>query len=356
MIRKLLQGNLLVVSIIFMTATTALADDTEQLNRDGQTSTEPAASRSGCKNNSGNPEQTLYMFSYFNGNGEDGLHLAFSKDCYKWEALNQDRPFLKPELSKDKLMRDPCIIKGNDGLFHMVWTVSWSENGIGYASSEDLIHWSKQKYIPVMAHEDSVRNCWAPEITCDEANGEYMIYWSSTIRGRYPDEAHQYGHRIYYVTTKDFNTFSETKLLFDPGYTVIDANIARAGNRWVMFYKDERERPLKKNLNIAYADRLKGPYTAESQPITQTDNYLAEGPTVVKANDGWIVYFDKFNEGKYGAIISKDLKTWEDVSDRISLPKGIRHGTIFKVTESFFESIFKNKMKVFFDNENDITK
>jgi hypothetical protein len=192
-----------------------------------------------------------------------------------------------------------------------------------------------------MAHEDSVRNCWAPEITCDEANDEYMIYWSSTIRGQYPDEAYQYGHRIYYVTTKDFNTFSETKLLFDPGYTVIDANIARAGNRWIMFYKDERKQPLKKNLNIAYADRLKGPYTAESQPITQTDNYLAEGPTVAKANDWWIVYFDKFSEGKYGAIRSKDLKTWEDVSDRISLPKGIRHGTLFKVTESFLESILK---------------
>ena len=61
-----------------------------------------------------NSEPAVYLFSYFKGNGEDGLHLAFSKDGYKWETLNHDRSFLKPELSKDKLMRDPCIIKGGD--------------------------------------------------------------------------------------------------------------------------------------------------------------------------------------------------------------------------------------------------
>ena len=211
-----------------------------------------------------------------------------------------------------------------------------------------------------MAHQEGVRNCWAPEITYDEANGEYMLYWSSTINGQYPDETGQYddlgrkkssvngqspatgvryGHRIYYVTTKDFNAFSEAKLLFDPGYTVIDANIVRADKRWLMFYKDERIQPLKKDLNIAYADKLQGPYTAEPQPITQTDKYLAEGPTAIKVDDWWVVYFDKFAEGKFGAIRSKDLKTWEDISSGISLPKGARHGTIFKVTESFFESV-----------------
>ncbi|MFT4018666.1 MAG: glycosyl hydrolase, partial [Agriterribacter sp.] len=69
------------------------------------------------------------MFSYFKGNGEDGLHLAYSRDGYSFTALNNDQSFLKPELSKDKLMRDPCIIRGADGLFHMVWTVSWHDRG-----------------------------------------------------------------------------------------------------------------------------------------------------------------------------------------------------------------------------------
>jgi hypothetical protein len=68
-------------------------------------------------------EKTVYIFSYFNNNGEDGLHLAYSADGYHWEALNNDMSFLKPELSADKLMRDPCIILGGDGLYHLIWTI-----------------------------------------------------------------------------------------------------------------------------------------------------------------------------------------------------------------------------------------
>jgi len=100
-------------------------------------------------------DSEIYLFSYFKGNGEDGLHLASSEDGLKWEALNNDKSFLEPNVGQDKLMRDPCIIKGGDNKFHMVWTVSWNERGIGYASSKNLIGWSEQKYIPVM-HNDTL--------------------------------------------------------------------------------------------------------------------------------------------------------------------------------------------------------
>ena len=112
-------------------------------------------------------EAYVYLFSFFKGNGEDGLHLAASRDGFSWEALNNHQSFLKPQVGKDKLMRDPCIIKGGDGKFHMVWTVSWKEKGIGYANSTALIHWSEQKYLPVMKHETEARNCWAPELFYD---------------------------------------------------------------------------------------------------------------------------------------------------------------------------------------------
>src|SRR5688572_738942 len=99
----------------------------------------------------------VYLFSYFKSNGEDGLHLAYSHDGFKWIPFKNDSSFLKPAVASDKLMRDPCIIRGADGLFHMVWTVSWNDKGIGYANSPDLVHWSKQEFIPAMRHEDSAR-------------------------------------------------------------------------------------------------------------------------------------------------------------------------------------------------------
>jgi len=284
-----------------------------------------------------------YVFAYFKNNGQDGLHLAGSKDGLNWTAFKNDLSFLTPMVAKDKLMRDPSIIQGFDGKFHMVWTVSWTDKGIGYASSEDLINWSEQEFIPVMAKEDSARNTWAPEITADPKTKTYMIYWSTTIRGKFPETAstmdNGYNHRIYYVTTKDFKTFSETKLLYEPGFNVIDATIVSDENRFVMFMKDETREPSQKNLKIAFSDHLNGPYSPASKPIT--GDYWAEGPTTIKKDGKWLVYFDKYRDHKYGAITSSDLINWMDISDKISVPSGLRHGTILMVSDSVYDLLKK---------------
>ena len=279
------------------------------------------------------PGETL-VFCYFKGNGEDGLHLASSSDGYTWTALKRDSTFLRPTVSKDKLMRDPCIIRGADGRFHMVWTVSWQDQGIGYVSSKDLIHWSAQQFLPVMASAPGTRNCWAPEITYDAGTKTYLIYWASTITGKFPAtqsaEEKGYNHRIYSVSTADFKTYTPTKLLYEPGFNVIDATIQPDSKRYVMFLKDETREPVQKNLRVAFADKLVGPYGPASAPIT--GNYWAEGPTAVQLGTEWLVYFDKYREHKYGAVKSSDLAHWTDVSDQIKLPPGLRHGTIFRVS------------------------
>jgi len=284
-----------------------------------------------------------YLFAFFKGNGEDGLHYAYSTDGYKWSALKNDQSFLTPTVSKDKLMRDPCIIRGKNGIFHMVWTVSWKDKGIGYASSKDLIHWSDQQFLPVMAKEEGARNTWAPEITYDDESKTYMIYWATTIVGKFPETASKaddsYNHRIYQVTTKDFKTYTDTKLLYDPRFNAIDASIVTEGGKFVMFLKDETREPAQKNLKIAYADALTGPYGAASAPIT--GEYWAEGPTSLKIGNSWLLYFDKYRDHKYGALRSADLSKWEDISDEISLPKGIRHGSILKITQGELKKLIK---------------
>ncbi len=231
-------------------------------------------------------------------------------------------------------MRDPCVIRGGDGLFHMVWTISWEEKGIGYASSPDLIHWSEQTLIPVFEGVDGVRNCWAPEITYDEANQEYMIYWASTIEGRFTETAeaqeNNLCHRIYAVTTKDFKNFSDTFLLYDYGFNVIDASIHYREGKYIMFLKDETLTPPQKNIRIAYADKLTGPYSEPSAPIT--GDYWAEGPTFLDLGSKYYLYFDRYMEGRFGVVRSTDMKVWEDISDSLKMPEGIRHGSVLKVT------------------------
>ncbi|HZI31847.1 MAG TPA: discoidin domain-containing protein, partial [Candidatus Binatia bacterium] len=49
-----------------------------------------------------------YLLSYFTGGGDDGLHLAYSLNGYRWAVMNYGRSPLKPEVG-GKLMRDPCL-------------------------------------------------------------------------------------------------------------------------------------------------------------------------------------------------------------------------------------------------------
>ncbi|GAB1453985.1 hypothetical protein MASR2M47_40410 [Draconibacterium sp.] len=285
----------------------------------------------------------VYMFSYFMGNGEDGLHLATSNDGLKWEALNENKSFLTPAVGEDKLMRDPCIIIGPDGKFHMVWTVSWKERGIGYASSVDLIHWSEQQFLPVMEHEPTAKNCWAPEVFYDESSKLYLIFWSTTIPGRFPESTgdENRNHRMYYVTTKDFITFSDTKLFYDKGFNVIDGTLIKENGKYILFLKDETKTPPQKNIRVATSDKLTTGYSSPTEPIT--GKYWAEGPTPVKIDGWWIVYFDKYVDHKMGAVRSKDLINWEDISEQISFPDGTRHGTVFKVSPKILENLKKEK-------------
>jgi predicted GH43/DUF377 family glycosyl hydrolase len=287
-------------------------------------------------------QKQALLFSYFKDNGEDGLHLAYSTDGYQWESLKNDTSFLVPEVGKDKLMRDPCIIKGGDGRYHMVWTVSWTDKGIGYASSKDLINWTQQKFIPVMAHEEGARNTWAPEITYDEGEDMYMIYWASTVEGKFPEtqspEDNGYNHRMYYTVTKDFKEFAPTKLLYEPGFNVIDATILKEGKGFLMFLKDETRNPDQKNIKIAHSDRLTGPYGKASAPIT--GKYWAEGPTAIKLDGSWVVYFDKYMDKKYGAI-KETPSGWADISEQIHFPEGTRHGSVLKVPMEVLEQLKK---------------
>jgi len=290
-------------------------------------------------------QNQVFLFSYFTDNGQDGLHLAYSQDGLSWQTLNGGKSFVSPTVGQDKLMRDPFIMQGKDGVFHMVWTSSWEDRQIGYASSKDLINWSEQKAIPVMAHEPTAKNCWAPEMVYDPEKKNYIIFWATTIPGRHSNVAGSesekgLNHRIYCTTTTDFKTFSPTRLFFNPDFSVIDATILQKGKIFYMFLKNENPKPPEKNIRMTKSKLAAGPYPVKvSKPITR--KYWAEGPTAIEIGDFVYVYFDKYADHKYGAVRSKNLKDWEDISDKISFPENARHGTAFKITNQIFNTLTK---------------
>lgn len=292
-------------------------------------------------------QKQFYLFSYFLDNGQDGLHLAFSDDGLNWKALKEGKSFVSPTVGKDKLMRDPFILKGEDGLFHMVWTSSWHERLIGYASSKDLIHWSEQKAIPVMAKEPTAQNCWAPEMVYDPQNKNYIIFWATTIPGRHSEVASSekekgLNHRMYCTTTADFKSFTPTRMFFNPDFSVIDATILPKGDSFYMFLKNENPNPPEKNIRVTQSKSAAGPYpTKVSEPIT--GKYWAEGPTTLQIDEYVYVYFDKYTENRYGAVRSKNMKDWEDISDKVTFPIGTRHGTAIKISNELFNQLIQLK-------------
>jgi hypothetical protein len=280
-----------------------------------------------------------YVFCYFTNGGEDGLHLALSDDGYHYTALHGGKSYLAPAVGESKLFRDPCILLGPDGVYRMVWTDSWTGVTIGYSSSRDLIHWSPQRAIDVNKNHPTALNTWAPEVHWDQAHQQYIIFWSSTIPGAFPETAQsgdpvtgsdqKYNHRVYCTTTKDFETFTPSRLYFDPGYECIDATVLPADGRFYLIFKDETLLPIaRKDLHTAVSTSMEGPFTDVSPAITR--NWV-EGPTAIQLGQKYVIFFDCYREQHFGAVESTDLKNWTDITANIKLPEGCRHGTVFAV-------------------------
>lgn len=278
-----------------------------------------------------------YLFAYFVGNGEAGLRVAASHDGLTWTDI-ADKFLIAPQAG---LMRDPFLLVGPDERFHLIWTTNWESQDIGYASSNDLVSWSPQSRLPLMQSVPGTRNCWAPEMTYDTANESFLIYWASTVTGLFRDDTEtsesDYNHRMWSTTTKDFKSFNEPEIFFNPGFNVIDITLhRRADGRIRLIGKDERLNPEKKNLFVCEANSLHGPFSAPSEPFTKS---WVEGPAAVQIGEWTYVYYDVYREKRYEAKRTRDFVHWEDISDQLQFPPGARHGSIAALSPARFQTI-----------------
>jgi hypothetical protein len=294
-------------------------------------------------------QDTVYLLPFFRSNGETGVFLAASDDGLAFRELNDGQAvFPPPKWPNEDLTRDPAVAIGPDGTYHMVWTTHWWVKSIGYASSKDLKTWSEPRRIECWPAGAKVANTWAPEVMYDEANKQFQIVWASTNSDAVPAEGtserggprgseRRMEHRLYAKTTTDFKEFSETKLFYDGGFSVIDGMIAhdKANDRYVMAVKDETRYPeAKKNLHLVFSKSAAGPFGDIVGPIAgpgaTTRTEWAEGPTLLKIGDLWHLYYDSYTGRQHLTVMtSPDLKEWTDKTADSRFPRGGRHGTVF---------------------------
>lgn len=288
-----------------------------------------------------------YAFAYFTNAdyGRSGLRLAISDDGRHFVPVSGGAPLLIPSVGEHRLFRDPCIAHDpSTGLFHMVWTTSWFGQTIGHATSRNLMDWSEQRAIPVMAGYPGTGNTWALELLWDHRSRHFVVFWASTVAGAFPLTAgvdpKRDNHRIYFTTTADWRSFTPTQLLYDPGFSVIDATFLRRRDKLYLFVKDERDNPPHKNIRWCQASSPTGPFGPLSSPISSA---WCEGPTAFEVDDEVLVLFDRYTEKSYGAVASGDMRTWNEVTSEISIPAGASHGTVFPIPRSHFVSLKRGK-------------
>ena len=144
------------------------------------------------KENTGKPKYAGYLFAYFEGRGDkdlqEQLRFAVSEDARNWYALNGNRPVVGSDsISESGGIRDPHILRGEDGDFYIVATDmmvaknGWKENpGIVMMRSKDLVNWTHAKINlsrdwPAFADAYWV---WAPQTIYDKALTAHIVYFS----------------------------------------------------------------------------------------------------------------------------------------------------------------------------------
>lgn len=291
---------------------------------------------------------TGYVYAYFQGGwptgGHSGVFMSYSTDGLNFEPMNNgEAVYVPPEAwgpgsdtdtTDEDQTRDPSVVYGADGLYHMVWTSGIDTRTIGYASSADLKTWTNEQLIPIWDASTVVNHTWAPEIFYDEANSDYQIIFASDLDNG--------DHKLYSITTTDFTSFSAPSLFYYNGATVIDAMIARdtVNNRYLMAIKDEQNGA--KNIRLATAPTAQGPWTTDNPvivgPTSGIEENVTEGPSLLKIDDTWLLYYDAYGAGYLGVATTTDsdpthASSWTNMTSQATMPIG-HHGTVFAAPNS----------------------
>lgn len=290
------------------------------------------------------PQQDdAYLFYYFEGYAGErgGLYVAYSYDLKIWHKLGEK--LTCPAIGEWQVFRDPCVMRTDDGHFHLVWTTG--KSGFGYAHSSDGLTWKDQRFITVTdsARDLSFANVWAPEFHLQ--NDTAYIIWSSTLSKDYqpPKDSSKWwtstwNHRFYYTTTTDFKNFEPAQAFWDPGFNAIDAVVYPTDSLYFLFFKDECKSG--KNVVMASGKQLLGPY----HNVTDVGYRLTEGAIPLNTDTAFVLYYDYYHEyNGYRYITTTDMQHWSE--EQLPVKQGfedvIRHGSIVRVSQRELNRIIR---------------
>ncbi|MGW2520199.1 glycoside hydrolase family 43 protein [Streptomyces sp. NPDC001617] len=281
---------------------------------------------------------SAYVMCYFTestnlGDGTDyGLHLAVSPDALEWTPLNQNNPVVTPTAG-DLGLRDPFILRKQDGTFVVLAT---DLKGTDWTYVSQYIHvWDSPDlrtftgYRRMKLHDMNTHS-WAPEAFWDAGRGQYGVIYSAVNSS---------GHNVIMINyTSDFVTASAPQVFFDPGYDVIDGDLAVGVDGYnYLYFKGSQ------TLRGARSTSLNpGSFTEYSTGVSHGGT---EAPTLVKSlNSGtWWLWGDTYTpNGVFYAWQTGSLAsgTWTALDQRTyTQPVNSKHCGITTITTTEYNNL-----------------
>ena len=290
--------------------------------------------------------QAHYLMTYFTGNEthQQQIHFALSDDGLNFTPLNDGLPVIASDsIAMQKAVRDPHILRGNDGWFRMVvtdmdWTKGkWSNHGIVMLRSRDLVNWEhhavdfQTRYRALPPAEANA--VWAPQTIWDPTVGKYMVYFSlhSVKDGPYPSDA-----VFYAYANEDFSDLeSEPKPLFTYPYPTIDTDIVLDDSGlYHCFFNTWGGKEGLQRRQFTFTD-FHDQSTWQLLPGHMQPNRIpSEGSCAYPLKEGgWMLFYDCYTSGFCQFCKSDNLI---DFALSLTTPtQGTftpRHGTVIQIT------------------------
>jgi hypothetical protein len=307
-----------------------------------------------------------YLFAHFRaeqGGDLEKIHFSVSREDspLRWDPLWGGNPVLESHIGTTGV-RDPAIVRGNDGVFHILatdlrttgeGTAVWDES-LRHGSrsliaweSTDLVSWTEARSIEIAPAIAGM--AWAPEVTVDPQTGDYIVFWSSRLYEKDDDDhARDSYSRIMYSRTRDFYSFTPAEVMIDTGgRDVIDTALIHEHGHIYRFTKDEARTS---GWGI-YLERGTSLFGDDFELVTTNiagERFPGgvEAPIIIRARNEqrWFLFLDQYQQQPQGyfAMECADLDSgeWDYVAaHEVSIPPSTKHGTILPLFRREWERL-----------------
>ena len=285
-----------------------------------------------------------YLFAHMVEGDYGRLYYSVSLDGRHWMFLNDGKRV------HEAYHGHPDICRGHDGRYYLIGNRA-SVEAIDIWGSEDLIHWERHgEFMPELEKTEGFKAGFfyagAPKMYYDEPSATYLMTWHTPSEKNVPEEPASMwdSMRTLYVTSKDLQTFSIPKRLFDFEMATIDVIVRRIEGKYYAFLKDERgpsfEVPTGKTIRVSVSESLLGPYGAPSAPISPN---WREAPTVIPrpGGDGWFMYCERYPGISYdGFTAPHPTGPWYGLhAHDARTPPQARHGCMIPISRAQYDAL-----------------